>query len=217
MDSAGDFVVAWESGGEDGSGYGVFAQAYKAVGALGERVPGQDVYRRQSAAPSVAMDSAGGFVVAWQRVRSRAPRPRTAAKTASTRNSTAPAARPEGASSRSTPTPPATRTIRRVAMDAAGDFVVTWQSPEDGGPTPEKWRPYGVYAQAFNASGRAQGSEFQVNTYTPGSQGQSAVARDSAGDFVVAWQSQYQDGSQQGVYAKRYEPAVITTTASASV
>ena len=43
MDAGGDFVVAWESdNGEDGSGYGIFAQTYTAAGvAQGERDPGQ--------------------------------------------------------------------------------------------------------------------------------------------------------------------------------
>ena len=33
MDSAGDFVVAWQSYGEGGSSYGVYAQRYTAAGA----------------------------------------------------------------------------------------------------------------------------------------------------------------------------------------
>ena len=33
MDSAGDFVVAWESQAEDGSNYGIYAQRYNAAGA----------------------------------------------------------------------------------------------------------------------------------------------------------------------------------------
>ncbi len=44
---------------------------------------------------------------------------------------------------------------------------------------------------------------FQVNS-TTNNQAAPAVAMDSTGDFVVAWQSQGQDGSNYGVYAKRY-------------
>ena len=51
-----------------------------------------------------------------------------------------------------------------VAMDAAGDFVVAWQSYGQDGSG------YGIYAQRYNAAGVAQGSEFQVNTYTTGNQ-----------------------------------------------
>ena len=45
-----------------------------------------------------------------------------------------------------------------VAMTANGDFVVTWTSDGQDGSG------QGVYAQRFNASGVAQGSEFRVNT-----------------------------------------------------
>ena len=48
------------------------------------------------------------------------------------------------------------------------------------------------------------GSEFRVNTFTAGSQERAAVAADADGDFVVAWTSYEQDGSDAGIYAQRY-------------
>src|SRR5262249_52465440 len=62
----------------------------------------------------------------------------------------------------------------------------------------------GIYAQRYNAAGVAQGSEFRVNTYTTTVQTVPAVAMDGAGDFVVTWQSNTQDGSFYGIYAQRY-------------
>ena len=52
-----------------------------------------------------------------------------------------------------------------VASDADGDSVVVWQSLGQDGSG------WGVYAQRYNNAGVAQGSEFQVNTYTLGHQG----------------------------------------------
>ena len=43
--------------------------------------------------------------------------------------------------------------------------------------------------QRYDASGNAVGSEFQVNTYTPGDQMLSIVTALSDGGFVVAYQS----------------------------
>jgi large repetitive protein len=43
-----------------------------------------------------------------------------------------------------------------------------------------------------------------VNTYIPDFQDAPAVAIDDAGDFVVVWPSQYQDGSEWGLFAQRY-------------
>jgi hypothetical protein len=88
-------------------------------------------------------------------------------------------------------------------MDADGDFVVTWTSyTQDGSVT-------GIHAQRYNAAGVAQGSEFQVNTYTTSVQRFSTVARDADGDFVVTWASYGQDGSSEGVYAQRYNAAGV--------
>ena len=85
-----------------------------------------------------------------------------------------------------------------VALDAAGDYVVAWQSLGQDGSG------WGIYAQRYNAAGVARGSEFRVNTYTTGDQRNPRVAMDAAGDFVVAWQDQLQDGSY-GVFAQRYD------------
>jgi hypothetical protein len=67
-----------------------------------------------------------------------------------------------------------------VAMDADGDFVVVWWG-EGAGDTG------GVFAQRYNASGVAQGSEFRVNMLTTLAQFYPSVAMDADGDFVVAF------------------------------
>jgi DNA-directed RNA polymerase subunit beta' len=65
-------------------------------------------------------------------------------------------------------------------MAAGGDFIVVWGSIQDGDS-------YGIYGQRYNALGGLVGSEFSVNTYTPGSQVTPVIAMDTDGDFVVAW------------------------------
>ena len=62
-----------------------------------------------------------------------------------------------------------------VAMDAAGDFIVTWQDT-------------GIMARRFDASGTALGDAFMVAPGAfPGSVYAPAVAMDAAGDFVVVY------------------------------
>ena len=90
-----------------------------------------------------------------------------------------------------------------MGMDADGDYVVAWQSYlQDGSGT-------GIYAQRYDAAGVAQGGEFRVNTTTVDNQSNPAVAMDADGDFVIAWQSNLQDGNSEGVYAQRYDAAGI--------
>ncbi len=86
-----------------------------------------------------------------------------------------------------------------VAIDADGDFVVVWTSYDQ-----DDLDGYaGVYGQRYNASGVAQGSEFQVNTTTGSNQWAGAVAADADGDFVVVWFG-YGSGDADGVYGQRY-------------
>src|SRR6188768_2249498 len=51
------------------------------------------------------------------------------------------------------------------------------------------------------------GSEFQVNSYTPDSQGEASIANDAAGNFVVVWHSNEEDGSGNGVFGQRFSSA----------
>ena len=103
------------------------------------------------------------------------------------------------------------QTTPQVAMDAAGRFLVVWQSGDffglgqDGGGA-------GIFGQRFGSDGVAVGSEFRVNTFTPGPQFEPSVAADPAGRFTVAWTSgtfgtfyPAQDGSTLGAFVQRYD------------
>lgn len=50
-----------------------------------------------------------------------------------------------------------------VAADTKGNFVVVWTGPDQSAN--------GVFGQRFDAGGVRRGNEFQVNTYTTGTQG----------------------------------------------
>jgi len=66
-DGAGNFVVLWQSLSQDGAGLGVFGQRYASSGIpLGPEFLVNTYTSLAQAAPSVAADSFGNFVVAWQ-------------------------------------------------------------------------------------------------------------------------------------------------------
>lgn len=88
---------------------------------------------------------------------------------------------------------------RAVATDGNGNFVVVYDRYIDGTIRED------VFARRFAASGAPLGPEFRVNSYTLEGQYGAAVAMGRRGDFVVAWQSWNQDGSQSGIYAQRYD------------
>jgi cysteine-rich repeat protein len=87
-----------------------------------------------------------------------------------------------------------------VASDAAGAFVVVWVADfQDGDES-------GISARRYDSGGAALDPEFQVNTYTTGSQGFPHVASGPGGSFVVVWTGfGGQDGSGTGVFAQRFD------------
>jgi hypothetical protein len=90
-----------------------------------------------------------------------------------------------------------------VAADAVGNFVVVWQSSSQDGDG------YGIFGRRYDATATPLGSEFRVNTYTTGLQGYPAVGTDPAGNFVVVWVSEAQDGNLKGVFGQRYDAAGV--------
>jgi hypothetical protein len=92
-----------------------------------------------------------------------------------------------------------------VARTADGDFVVVWDGFGPGDTN-------GVFARRYNSNGLAKdGVEFRVNTYTTGHQEFPAIAMDEVGNFVVAWQSDAQEGPNDfgGIFAQRYNAAGV--------
>jgi len=78
-----------------------------------------------------------------------------------------------------------------------GKFVVTWKSNGQDGNS------YGIYGQMFNANATKYASEFRVNTYTVGHQGdRPSITALSDDKFTITWHSWDQDGSDWGVYGQ---------------
>ena len=212
MDSTGDFVVTWTSAGQDGSGTGVYAQLYNSAGvAQGSEFRVNTTTSGNQFNSKVAMDPAGDFVIAWV----SAGQDGSGNGVYMQRYTVGGVA--AGSETKVNTTTANDQTNPAVAMDSTGNFVVTWQSNLQDGSG------YGIYAQRYNSSGVAQGSEFRVNTTTANDQINPAIALDPSGNFVIVWQSAVQDGSGYGIIAQRYNAAgtaqggqfrVNTTTAN---
>jgi hypothetical protein len=193
---AGDFVVAWQSRApQDGSDSGVFARSFSSVGAALATEFQVNAHTASSQRyPSVAVDADGDFVVAWLSYGQDGPDDTVLAR----RFSSAGAAlatefqvNTHTASYQYSPS---------LAASADGDFVVAWGSYRQDGSS-------GVFARRFSSAGAALAAEFQVNTHTTSGQGSPSVAANAAGDFVVAWGSQSEDGSYAAVFARRFSSA----------
>ncbi len=198
MDATGNFVVAWESIGQDGSAGGVYAQRYSAAGvAQGGEIKVNTFTTNGQLSPSVAMDASGDFVVVWD---SFSQEPGSTGVYGQRYNA---AGVPQGSEFHVNTFTADIQVIPDVSMDANGNFVVTWTSNLQDGSG------FGIYAQRFNSAGVPQGGEFRVNAFTTNSQQSPSVAMDASGSFVIAWGSFGQDGSSSGIYAHRYNAAGV--------
>jgi hypothetical protein len=192
MDSAGNFVVAWTSSNQDGSGAGIYAQRYNAAGvAQGSEFRVNVTTAGGQYNPAIGLDGTGNFVIAYtcdgldgggngvEAVRFDASGQVLGSFQANT-TATGDQSRPS------------------IGMNSSGQFVISWDSNgQDGDGS-------GIYAQRYSADGSAQGSEFRVNTQITGAQSRSSLDLSADGRFVVSWESSGQDGSDTGVYAQRY-------------
>jgi len=195
--SDGGYIIVWQSSGQDGSGYGVYAQRYNASGVkVGAETLINDFVNDDQILPVITALNGGGYVIAWQsdtldgygrgivaqrydaagaKVGSE-----TVVNTFTDYNQTSPA----------------------ITALNDGGYIIAWTSiVQDSSGT-------GVYAQRFNANGGMVGSETLINTTTDGNQSNVAITALSNGGYVITWNSHNQDGGDDlGVFAQIYNSA----------
>lgn len=200
MNARGDFVITWS--GDDGD---VYLQRYGAAGVMrGGEVRVNTQLTEVRDVSNVAMDASGNFIVTWTSYDQTAD---DAGMYAQRFNS---AGARQGLAFRVDSqfgTPPfinGWEVAGGVAMDADGNFVVSWSSYGRDGSL------YGIYGQRYNAVGVPQGAAFLVNTTTENSQYDSAVAMNAEGDFIITWTGFFQSGGNNAdVYVQRYNAAGV--------
>ena len=198
MSATGDYVVTWTSSGQDGSGLGVYAQRYNALGvAQGGEILVNTTTTGDQSDPTVAMDAAGNFVVTWTSAGQDGDGNGVYAQRFNALGIA------QGSEIQVNTTTTGDQSGAAIGMDAVGNFVIAWTSDGQDGSLG------GVYAQRFDAAGVAQDSEIAVNTTTTGDQSSPTIAVNATGDFVVAWTSAGQDGDLNGVVAQRFNASGV--------
>ena len=203
MDANGGFVVTWVKGVNTQTH--IYARYFNSYGVAVTSEFKVNTTNTANSSVDVSVSAATGkFVIVWQ--------------SCSTKGTDWDIhARVYNASSNAAATPELTvnsyvsnaQTDPAVAMDYAGNFVVTWTSYGQDGSG------YGVYARRYSAAGTALAGEFLVNKTTASTQWQSDVACDdtnpatssTAGSFTIVWSSYAQDNAlanDYGIYARMY-------------
>ena len=199
IDPTGKFVVVWQSfPNQDGDFAGVFGQRFDAAGAkVGTEFQVNTYTTGAQDYPDVAMDGSGRFVVVWQSDKEDGNDLGVFGRRYAADGT------PLSGEFQVNIFTGSYQFRPRVASDAAGDFTVVWGSQAEDGSG------IGVFGRRFDASGNAKSAEFRANTYAFGPQTFPAIGMDSAGNFLIAWQSEAQDNPAepggQGVFAKQFD------------
>jgi len=193
-DGTGNFVVAWASEVQDGSGYGIFAQRLDNAGSpVGGEFQVNTYTTYNQSAPQVAADGAGNFSVVW-----RSPQDGWGDGIVGRRYDSA--GSPVGGDFQVNTYTTEYQNSPEIAADGTGRTVVVWTTSFQFDPLGE------VFGQRYDSAGNPAGGEFQVNTYTTGSQIRPSVAIDGTGNFVVVWTDHdSRDGSDAGVFGQRFD------------
>lgn len=207
-DADGNFVVAWRSSAQDGSGGGIYAQRFAAdASRTGHEFQVNSRTSDSQTEPSVAMNAGGQFVIAWSS--------RTLLFRASELDRRTIDAQVYGADgvpvgqdrpSAELGATEKTRTLEyafgpklvnpSIGIDARGRFVATWlRDAEASAIDAELFGPQGnPYTASYLVSDTDSASEYDL----------PQVAMAPAGNYVVIWERYDHNRARTGLFGKRY-------------
>ncbi|WP_374246395.1 hypothetical protein, partial [Zoogloea sp.] len=209
--NAGEYLIFWQSNGQDSDGYGVYGQRFTnsgaAVGAefqVSTTTPGNQ-YGGSGVRAAALAD--GGYVVTWESDDGWG-RGVFAQRYDASGN-------PAGVEWRVNPTTPYEELQPSVVGLAGGGFVIAYA--EDGSADGNS---YGTVFQRYDASGAAVGERVLINAgpagsgsaFTDNNQSFPQLAALASGGFVAVWHSYAQDGAGWGVYARVFDAGGAAVT-----
>ncbi|HTR02387.1 MAG TPA: S-layer homology domain-containing protein [Thermoanaerobaculia bacterium] len=190
MNPAGDFIVVWDSP-QDAQAGAIMARRYDASGtALGAEFQVNSTELGAQYRPDVALDPTGNAIVVWTSYAQDGDNGGIFAQRLD------PSGNKLGPEFNVNSYTTDFQGHPRVAVGPHGDFTIVWNSYLQDGSG------FGVYAQHYDPNGKRDTGELVVNTVTNDYQVAPVVAAQSNGQFVTAWQSYLQDGSDYGVIAR---------------
>jgi len=187
-DGSGGFIVAWlrETGTD-----AIMGRRFEPNG-----VPVLEPFQVSSAGissitrPSIAMNSLGRFLIAWDGDPNRAGEDDIHVRLYE------PNAAPVGEPFLANTARIGAQQWPQVAMNDANEFVVVWEHNADDPNVATE-----IFARRFDSQGIPVGDQFQLNAFIMDKQRYPDVAMSGDGSFIAAWESNGQDGSGYGIFA----------------
>ena len=171
----GQSIIAWQSGGQDTSGWGIYARRYDAAGdPQGPEFPVNVTTASNQESPAVAMAPDGTFVIAWVGNGPGGTVGIVARRFAADGTPASGEIPVNGATQEAEGNP-------RVGIADDGRFVVAWSaSVNPGGPFVA-----GVFARLFDTNGAPRGDQFRVTTTQELSQTPVSAMMAANGEFTI--------------------------------
>lgn len=225
----GSYVVVWNSNGQDGDGWGVYAQKFSDTGQpVGSEIRVNQVTASEQAAPAVLTLANGSFVVTYTSY-NQSVVDNSGTSTYSLHDvyaRTFDSSNVGGAEFRVNSTTHQSQEQNHPYITAIGSgYIISWdannQDNADGN--------YGVYAQRFTAAGvkvdrdgtttsTGTSGEFLLNTTTVAEQSWPAITQTADGGFVAVWNSYNQESgtagaNTYGIFGQRFTSAGVASGA----
>ena len=191
MDSVGNFVIVWED--KRNGNWDIFGQQYDSAGTVVgiNFMINSDVGTAEQYSPSVSMDNAGNFIIAWHDFRNS--------------NWDVYSQKYDNAGAvvginfivnHDIGTTDQYRPI--VSMNSSGNFIITWVDSRNGNTD--------IYSQQYDSTGMAVGINFMINDdlgttdqYSP------SVSMNNTGNFIIVWMDE-RNGNYD-IYGQQYDSA----------
>ncbi len=193
MDTQGRFVAVWQSWGQDGDGFGIFARQFNAQGdPLGSEFQVNSYAQGDQTLPAVAVANEGDFIVVWTSSGQDGDQTGVFAQRF-TRNG--------GFLGQEFQVNFETRGRQEnpdITIDGLGNIIICWHRYDLDG------EGYAVYARTFDRTTQLKGEEFMVHSPSPDWQIFPAIDSDPEGNFLVAWQDLSVEGNRFDIMARLF-------------
>ncbi len=190
----GSFVIIWEDeGGADGDQDGIFGQRFDSDGdEVGDEFLVNAYTISDQKDPAVCCNPSGDFVVVWE---SRDQDGDQFGVFGQRFTSNGMKVGDEFMVNTYTD---GDQEDEKICCSDDGSFVVAWESDDVDNDDD------GIAQQRFDSLGEKIGSEMLVNTFTTNDQDTPDICCAGDGRFVIVWESEGQDGDDEGVFGQRY-------------
>lgn len=194
INSSGDQVIAWQSSGQDGSDWGIFARCMSFAGPGGDEFQVNQTTHGGQARPRVAMTGDGAFAVVWQ---DNLGQSSISYQRVMLRLFDADC-QPLTGEIQVNQFDEGIQDLPDISIDGRGIYVIVWQSfmPD--------FENQGIYGRRVDALGQFVGNEFKISQEVEAFQDFPAVAGMPDGGFMASWETIGQDGSGFGIFARRF-------------